>query len=67
VLLGVGLLLAAVSAWAHHAFPAEFDVSNPIHFKGVVTTLELVNPNTWIQLRGAGRGEKAICTANAMD
>lgn len=50
VLAGVGLVLGAVSAWAHHAFAAEFDVSKPIHFKGVVTKLELVNPHTWIHM-----------------
>jgi hypothetical protein len=33
VLLGVGLLLGAVSARAHHAFPAEFDVSHATNFK----------------------------------
>lgn len=50
IVLGAGLLLAAVSAWAHHAFAAEFDVSKPIHFTGVVTKLELVNPHTWIHI-----------------
>jgi hypothetical protein len=25
-----GLLLAAVPAWAHHAFAAEFDIDKPI-------------------------------------
>jgi hypothetical protein len=47
VFVGVGLVLGAVSASAHQAFGAEFDVSKPIHFKGVVTKLELVNPHTW--------------------
>jgi hypothetical protein len=50
IALGAGLVLAAVSAWAHHAFAAEFDVSKPIHFTGVVTKLELVNPHTWIHI-----------------
>jgi len=50
VFAGVGLLLAAVSAWAHHEFAAEFDVKKPIHFTGVVTKLELVNPHAWIHI-----------------
>src|SRR5438128_1482081 len=50
IVLGAGLLLAAVSAWAHHAFAAEFDVGKPIHFTGTVTKLELVNPHTWIHM-----------------
>ena len=50
VFAGVVLLLASVSAWAHHAFAAEFDVKKPIHFTGVVTKLELVNPHAWIHI-----------------
>ena len=50
VFVGVGLIMGAVSAWAHHAFAAEFDVSKPIHFTGVVTKMELVNPHTWIHV-----------------
>jgi hypothetical protein len=54
VLLGAGLLMGAVSAWAHHAFAAEFDVSKPIHFTGTVTKVELVNPHTWIHVDTKG-------------
>jgi hypothetical protein len=39
-----------MSTWAHHAFAAEFDVKRPIHFTGVVTKLELVNPHAWIHI-----------------
>ena len=44
------LFVAAVPALAHHAFSSEFDVKKPIHFTGVVTKLELVNPHTWIHI-----------------
>src|SRR5260370_17312824 len=50
VFAGVGLLLTSMSAWAHHAFAAEFDVKRPVHFTGVVTKLELVNPHAWIHI-----------------
>jgi hypothetical protein len=44
------LALAAVPAWAHHAFAAEFDASKPIKFKGTVTKMEWINPHAWIHI-----------------
>src|SRR5438477_1994335 len=45
-----GLILAAVPAWAHHAFAAEFDAKKPVHFQGKVTKVELINPHSWIHV-----------------
>ena len=45
-----GLVVAAVPAWAHHAFAAEFDAKRPIHLEGVVTKVELINPHSWVHV-----------------
>jgi hypothetical protein len=43
-------LMAGVPVQAHHAFAAEFDAKKPVHFRGTVTKVELINPHTWIHL-----------------
>ncbi len=50
VLIAGVSILAAVPVWAHHAFAAEFDAKRPVHFEGVVTKVELINPHTWIHV-----------------
>lgn len=45
-----GLLVNATSAFAHHAFSAEFDAEKPVEVKGAVTKFELVNPHSWIYI-----------------
>ena len=48
VVVGLGVMLAAVPAIAHHAFAAEFDANKAVHFNGTVTRMDWVNPHVWI-------------------
>jgi len=50
VICGVGLLLAAVPALAHHSFAAEYDAQKPVKFTGTVTQMEWINPHAWIHM-----------------
>ncbi len=49
-----GLLVAALPAWAHHAFAAEFDATRPLKLEGTVVKWELVNPHSWIHVAVMG-------------
>ncbi|MEO8258940.1 MAG: DUF6152 family protein [Acidobacteriota bacterium] len=50
VILGVGLLSAAVPLVAHHSFAAEYDAQKAVKFTGTVTTMEWINPHAWIHI-----------------
>lgn len=45
LIIGFGLLLAAVPALAHHAFVAQYDANKSTTLQGVVTKVEWTNPH----------------------
>jgi len=50
ILVGLGLLAAALPAFAHHACTAEFDAKKPLKLRGTVAKVELINPHSWIHI-----------------
>ncbi len=50
VAAGLGLLVAASPARAHHAFAAAFDANNLVTVQGVLTEVKLANPHSWFYL-----------------
>jgi hypothetical protein len=50
IIVGAGLLLAAVPVLAHHAFAAEFDANRPVNLHGTVTKMDWINPHAFIYL-----------------
>ena len=61
LVMACGVLFAAVAPlWAHHAFEAEFDQKKPVHLKGKVTTMEWINPHSWIHIDVKGPDGKVV-------
>jgi hypothetical protein len=49
-LVALSAIGAGTTAYAHHAFAAEFDADAPVLLRGEVTVTEWVNPHTWIHI-----------------
>jgi hypothetical protein len=60
VFAGIGLVLGAATALAHHAFSAEFDASKPVKLRGKVTKVEWINPHAWIHIEVEDSDGKVI-------
>jgi hypothetical protein len=61
----VTIALAAMAALppaaqAHHAFAAEFDGTQPIEVKGVITKVTLTNPHSWIYVDAKDASGKIV-------
>ena len=57
---GLGLMLAAVPAFAHHSFAAEYDSNKPVTLTGTVTKIEWMNPHARFYLDVKGEDGNVV-------
>jgi exonuclease VII large subunit len=48
VILGLGALVAAIPAYAHHSFAKDYDEGRQISLEGEVTSFDLRSPHSWV-------------------
>jgi hypothetical protein len=46
----LGMALAAIPAFAHHAVQAEFDFDKPVAVKGTIAKIEWINPHSYLSI-----------------
>ena len=56
----VALVSAALPAFAHHAFSAEFDQAKPVKVQGEISRLEWTNPHAWLFIDSKDKDGKAV-------
>lgn len=52
--------LATRPAFPHHSFAAEFDGTQPVTLKGVITKMEWINPHGWVYIDVKGDDGKVV-------